>query len=213
MALAFLRPTDFVRSQEALQRRWSDAQKPQPYTRWLATHHYENFHVVSFLLPKRLHQDFYNVYAFCRWADDLGDEIGDTQRSLQLLAWWREQLYRMYDGTQSIPSSSRFGSPRRHAASDAAVRRSDQCVRAGPDGHALRDLGRRLRLLPLSRRTRSDGWCCICADTRMSNGSRFRTPPAPHCNSQISGRTSRFDLQKGSRLHSARGDAPARLHR
>ena len=32
------------------------------YTRWLATHHYENFHVVSFLLPKRLHQDFYNVY-------------------------------------------------------------------------------------------------------------------------------------------------------
>ena len=24
------------------------------YTRWLATHHYENFHVVSFLLPKRL---------------------------------------------------------------------------------------------------------------------------------------------------------------
>ena len=50
------------------------------YTRWLATHHYENFHVVSFLLPKRLHQDFYNVYAFCRWADDLGDEIGDTAR-------------------------------------------------------------------------------------------------------------------------------------
>ena len=48
------------------------------YTRWLATHHYENFHVVSFLLPKRLHQDFYNVYSFCRWADDLGDEIGDT---------------------------------------------------------------------------------------------------------------------------------------
>jgi hypothetical protein len=30
------------------------------------------------LLPKRLHQDFYNVYSFCRWADDLGDEIGNT---------------------------------------------------------------------------------------------------------------------------------------
>ena len=49
----------------------------EQYTRWLATQHYENFHVVSFLLPKQLHQDFYNVYAFCRWADDLGDEIGD----------------------------------------------------------------------------------------------------------------------------------------
>ena len=68
--------------------------KPRAYTRWLATHHYENFHVVSFLLPKRLHQDFYNVYAFCRWADDLGDEIGDTPESLRLLAWWRSELAR-----------------------------------------------------------------------------------------------------------------------
>src|SRR5437870_11920810 len=70
----------------------------EAYTRWLATHHYENFHVVSFLLPKRLHQDFYNVYAFCRWADDLGDEIGDTAESLRLLGWWRGELHAMFDG-------------------------------------------------------------------------------------------------------------------
>ncbi|MDX2268047.1 MAG: squalene synthase HpnC [Bryobacter sp.] len=63
------------------------------YTKWIATGHYENFHVVSFLLPKELHQDFYNVYAYCRWADDLGDEIGDTAESLRLLGWWREQLW------------------------------------------------------------------------------------------------------------------------
>jgi len=75
----------------------------EAYTRWLATHHYENFHVVSFLLPKRLHQDFYNVYAFCRWADDLGDEIGDKQESLRLLAWWREQLDAMYAGEAGHP--------------------------------------------------------------------------------------------------------------
>ena len=68
------------------------------YTRWLATHHYENFQVVSFLLPKRLHQDFYNVYSFCRWADDLGDEIGDTAQSLSLLGWWRGELQKMYAG-------------------------------------------------------------------------------------------------------------------
>jgi squalene synthase HpnC len=73
------------------------------YTRWLATHHYENFHVVSFLLPKRLHQDFYNVYCFCRWADDLGDEIGDTKESLRLLGWWREELHKMYAGSASHP--------------------------------------------------------------------------------------------------------------
>ena len=68
------------------------------YTRWLSTHHYENFHIVSALLPKRLHQDFYNVYAFCRWADDLGDEIGSTSESLRLLDWWRGELRASYDG-------------------------------------------------------------------------------------------------------------------
>lgn len=66
------------------------------YTRWLSTNHYENFHIVSALLPRRLHQDFYNVYAFCRWADDLGDEIGDTAESLRLLDWWRKQLHASY---------------------------------------------------------------------------------------------------------------------
>jgi len=78
-------------------RAWSDDQALS-YTRWLATHHYENFHVVSFLLPKRLHQDFYNVYAFCRWSDDLGDEIGDPAESLRLLAWWRGLLHQLYGG-------------------------------------------------------------------------------------------------------------------
>src|SRR5512139_1184078 len=68
------------------------------YTRWLATNHYENFHVVSFLLPKHLHQDFYNVYSFCRWADDLGDELGDTQRSIEMLGWWRGLLHDAYAG-------------------------------------------------------------------------------------------------------------------
>ena len=90
----FLHPTAFLASPEAMERVWTHAES-LAYTRWLATHHYENFHVVSFLLPKRLHQDFYNVYAFCRWADDLGDEIGDTVESLRLLQWWRGELHAM----------------------------------------------------------------------------------------------------------------------
>jgi squalene synthase HpnC len=73
------------------------------YTRWLATHHYENFHVVTFLLPRRLRQDFYNVYAFCRWADDLGDEVGDVEESLRLLGWWRGELDAMYAGETRHP--------------------------------------------------------------------------------------------------------------
>jgi squalene synthase HpnC len=73
------------------------------YTRRLATHHYENFPVASFLLPRRLRQDFYNLYSFCRWADDLGDEIGDAGESLRLLAWWREELQAMYAGRTRHP--------------------------------------------------------------------------------------------------------------
>ena len=75
----------------------------QSYTRWLATHHYENFAVVSWLLPKFLHQHFYNVYAYCRWADDLGDEIPNTDRALELLNWWESELHYCYDGRPSHP--------------------------------------------------------------------------------------------------------------
>jgi len=75
----------------------------EQYTRRLATTHYENFHVVSFLLPRHLHQDFYNVYAYCRSADDLADEIPDTAESLKQLNWWRGELDRMYEGEAEHP--------------------------------------------------------------------------------------------------------------
>jgi squalene synthase HpnC len=75
----------------------------EQYTRKLATTHYENFHVVSFLLPKHLHQDFYNVYAYCRSADDLADEIPDTAESLRQLNAWRAELDRMYAGEADHP--------------------------------------------------------------------------------------------------------------
>ena len=68
----------------------------QRYTRWLATHHYENFNVVSWLLPRELHQHFYNVYAYCRWSDDLGDEVADSARALQLLDAWEDELKFIY---------------------------------------------------------------------------------------------------------------------
>ena len=72
-------------------------EEAQRYARWLATHHYENFNVVSWLLPKELHQHFYNVYAYCRWADDLGDEVPDAARALELLHWWEHELDACYD--------------------------------------------------------------------------------------------------------------------
>ena len=69
----------------------------QRYTRWLANHHYENFNVVSRLLPRRLHQHFYNIYAYCRWSDDLGDEVPDPVRALNLLDAWEDELRLIYE--------------------------------------------------------------------------------------------------------------------
>jgi squalene synthase HpnC/squalene synthase HpnD len=78
-------------------------EEAQKYTRWLATHHYENFNVASWLLPAELHQHFYNVYAYCRWADDLGDEVPDTARALELLNWWERELDACYAGKPAHP--------------------------------------------------------------------------------------------------------------
>ena len=88
---------------EKLPANWCSPDAAQKYTKWLATHHYENFNVVSWLLPKELHQHFYNVYAYCRWADDLGDEISSKDRALELLAWWEQELDACYEGRPSHP--------------------------------------------------------------------------------------------------------------
>jgi squalene synthase HpnC len=93
--MTFRGPREFVRTPALMERTWR-LEEAEKYTRWLATSHYENFHVVTFLLPRNLHQDFYNVYAFCRWADDLSDEISDTTESIRHLIWWRDELHAMY---------------------------------------------------------------------------------------------------------------------
>jgi squalene synthase HpnC len=75
----------------------------QEYCRNLAQSHYENFSVASWFLPKRLRQHFYNVYAYCRIADDLGDEVGDPEASLALFDEWESELDRCYDGSPVHP--------------------------------------------------------------------------------------------------------------
>lgn len=68
------------------------------YTWKLAHEHYENFTVVSWLVPKALRQDFCNIYAFCRTADDLGDEVPDTTTALKYLEDFRGQTVACYAG-------------------------------------------------------------------------------------------------------------------
>jgi squalene synthase HpnC len=78
-------------------------QQAQAYCGDLTRTHYENFSVATLLLPRRLLPHFQSVYAYCRWADDLGDETGGGTRALGLLDWWRGELLRCYDGTPRHP--------------------------------------------------------------------------------------------------------------
>jgi len=73
------------------------------YCKSLAKRHYENFSIASLLVPSSIRQDFYNVYAYCRWSDDLADEIGNATNSIELLEWWRSELRACFSGTASHP--------------------------------------------------------------------------------------------------------------
>ena len=73
------------------------------YCARLTRAHYENFSVVTWLTPREYRPAFQSIYAFCRWSDDLGDEIGDPERSLELLTWWRGELRAMYHGEARHP--------------------------------------------------------------------------------------------------------------
>lgn len=73
-----------------------DQLEAERFTRKLALSHYENFIVGGILTPKHLRQHFYNVYAYCRMADDLADELATPQESLEKLAQWEDWLRDCY---------------------------------------------------------------------------------------------------------------------
>lgn len=87
----------------AIPERAPSLNEAQQYCARLAHSHYENFSVVTWFLPKHLHQHFYNVYAYCRISDDLGDEVGDPQQSLALLDQWEAELEQCYSGEPRHP--------------------------------------------------------------------------------------------------------------
>lgn len=107
----------------------------QTYCERLARTHYENFSVATWFLPARLRQHFYNVYSYCRISDDLGDEVGNTQQSLELLDQWETELNACYAASPRHPvfvalaqTVNRFSIPK-HEFSDLLIAfRQDQTV-------------------------------------------------------------------------------------
>ncbi len=68
----------------------------------LATSHYENFSVGSWLLPKSARRHVYAMYAFSRFVDDLGDEAELPHRSLYLYNL-EQEVNRFYEGSPLHP--------------------------------------------------------------------------------------------------------------
>lgn len=73
------------------------------YCRELANLHYENFSVVSCLAPARIRPHLCSIYAYCRWSDDLADEMDSPSHAMGLLHWWRGELDRCFRGHATHP--------------------------------------------------------------------------------------------------------------
>ncbi len=68
------------------------------FCRRLAKSHYENFLVATVFLPRRLRQPFFNVYAFCRTADDLADESPSPEIASEELDRFQSLLDQAFAG-------------------------------------------------------------------------------------------------------------------
>ena len=109
------------------------------YCRRLARTHYENFSVATWFLPRSLRQHFFNIYAYCRISDDLGDETGDPKASLRLLDQWEAELNACYSGQPRHPvfvalaeTVRTFDIPRQPFADLLKAFRQDQTVTRYP---------------------------------------------------------------------------------
>lgn len=109
------------------------------YCQSFARNHQENFSVLSHAVPRQLRDHVAHVYAYCRWADDLGDEVGDPERSLALLRWWEEEVDRMFAGEPRHPvmialarTVKTFGIPKTPFVDLISAFRQDQSVHRYP---------------------------------------------------------------------------------
>src|SRR5438105_7050571 len=109
------------------------------YCERLARSHYENFSVATFFLPKHLEQHFFNVYAYCRISDDLGDEVGNVEQSLALLDAWEAELNACYAGSPRHPvfvalagTVREFNIPKQEFADLLTAFRRDQTITRFP---------------------------------------------------------------------------------
>jgi squalene synthase HpnC len=141
----------------------------EAYCRRLATSHYENFAVVTWFLPAHLHRHFYSVYAYCRIADDLGDEVGHAARSCALLDAWEVELDATY---RSLAAAGEPVDAACLAPSDASRRAGEPALARAPRHPVFLALRETIRACRIPRQPFAD---LLTAFRRDQTITRFPT--------------------------------------
>jgi phytoene synthase len=81
-----------------------DLREAYEYCQGVTRRSSSNFYYAFRLLPSMRREALYAVYAFCRFVDDIADDAGKREPAA-LLARWREEVARVYDGTPEHPIS------------------------------------------------------------------------------------------------------------
>lgn len=76
---------------------------PQAYCQQKAAASGSSFYYSFLFLPRPRREAITALYAFCREVDDIADECSDPQVARSKLAWWREEIARLYQGAPQHP--------------------------------------------------------------------------------------------------------------
>ena len=76
---------------------------PDEYCQHKAVQSGSSFYYSFLFLPPERRRAITALYAFCREVDDVVDECTDTMVAQTKLAWWRQELARLYAGAPQHP--------------------------------------------------------------------------------------------------------------
>ncbi len=76
---------------------------PDEYARQKTAQSGSSFYYSFLFLPPPRRRAITALYAFCREVDDVVDEVADPAIARLKLAWWRQEVAAVYDGTPQHP--------------------------------------------------------------------------------------------------------------
>ena len=76
---------------------------PDEYCQQMAAQSGSSFYYSFLFLPPQRRRAITALYAFCREVDDVVDECTDANVARTKLAWWRQELARLYAGAPQHP--------------------------------------------------------------------------------------------------------------